>query len=167
MIKTRRSDTSATVTFTLDPGVNATSASICGDWNGWTSDADVMKPSPSGGFTLELDLESGRSYRFRYLLDGHRWENDWAADAYVPNEFGGDDSMVDLTVVEEAPPAASAKKARAPRKAPAAAATEEGGAPAKKARAPRKAATAAASEESSAPAKKPRKAAPKKKAETE
>jgi 1,4-alpha-glucan branching enzyme len=136
MIKTRRSDTSATVTFTLDPDVNATSASICGDWNGWSSKADVMEPSPSGGFTLDLDLESGRSYRFRYLLDGHRWENDWAADAYVPNEFGGDDSMVDLTVVEDAPPA---KKARAPGKTSAAATSEVGDGPAKKARAPRKA----------------------------
>jgi hypothetical protein len=136
MIKTRRSDTSATVTFTLDPGVNATSAAICGDWNGWSSEADVMKPSPSGGFTLDLELDSGRSYRFRYLLDGHRWENDWAADAYVPNEFGGDDSMVDLTVIEDSPPV---KKARAPRKAPAAASSEGEGAPAKKARAPRKA----------------------------
>jgi len=136
MIKTRRSGTSATVTFTLDPGVNATSAVVCGDWNGWSPEADVMNPSSSGGFTLDLELESGRAYRFRYLLDGHRWENDWAADAYVPNEFGGDDSMVDLTVIEDSPPI---KKARASRKAPAAA-SSEGAAPVKKARAPRKAA---------------------------
>jgi 1,4-alpha-glucan branching enzyme len=136
MIKTRRSDTSATVTFTLDPAVNASSASICGDWNGWSSEADVMKPSPSGGFTLDVDLESGRSYRFRYLVDGHRWENDWAADAYVPNEFGGDDSMVDLTLIQDAPPA---KKPRASRKSTPAASTEGDALPAKKARAPRKA----------------------------
>src|SRR5215469_16703989 len=131
MMKTRRSRTTATVTLTLDPGVNATSAAVCGDWNGWSPEADVMKPSPSGGFSIDLDLESGRSYRFRYLLDGHRWENDWAADAYVPNEFGGDDSMVDLTVVEDTPPAPPAKKARAPRKAPAAATSDEDGAPTK------------------------------------
>jgi hypothetical protein len=142
MIKTRRPGTTATVTFTLDPGVNATSAAVCGDWNGWSSEADVMKPSQSGGFSLDLDLESGRSYRFRYLLDGHRWENDWAADAYVPNEFGGDDSMVDLTVVEDdasAPAASPVKKARASRKAPAAATPQRDSGPEKKARAPRKA----------------------------
>src|SRR5439155_1022330 len=48
------------------------------------------------GFAIDLKLEAGRQYRFRYFLDGHRWENDWAADAYVPNEFGGDDSLIDL-----------------------------------------------------------------------
>jgi len=33
---------------------------------------------------------------FRYLVDGERWENDWAADAYVPNPFGGEDSVVEV-----------------------------------------------------------------------
>ena len=34
---------------------------------------------------------------YRYLVDGERWENDWAADTYAPNDYGGDDSVVDLT----------------------------------------------------------------------
>ena len=33
-------------------------------------------------------------YRYRYLLDGTRWENAWDADDYVPNPYGGDDSVV-------------------------------------------------------------------------
>jgi hypothetical protein len=41
-------------------------------------------------------LEGGRRYRYRYLADGERWINDWAADAYAPNPFGGDDSVVCL-----------------------------------------------------------------------
>ena len=45
----------------------------------------------------EVVLGAGRTYRFRYLLDDERWENDWEADSYVPNEFGGDDSVLDLT----------------------------------------------------------------------
>jgi len=28
------------------------------------------------------------------LIDDERWENDWAADDYVPNGFGGDNSVV-------------------------------------------------------------------------
>jgi hypothetical protein len=71
---------------------------------------------------VTVDLDAGRAYRFRYLLDGQRWDNDWAADAYVRNDFGGDDSVVDLTALAEAvPPAtrkAPARKAPA-RKAPA------------------------------------------------
>jgi hypothetical protein len=49
------------------------------------------------GYVAHLHLEAGRAYRFRYLLDGCRWENDWQADAYLPNEFGGEDSVIDLT----------------------------------------------------------------------
>ena len=58
----------------------------------------------------------------RYLLDGQRWDNDWAADAYVRNDFGGDDSVVDLTALAEAVPPAARKtpaKKEAVREAPA------------------------------------------------
>ena len=72
---------------------------------------------------MTVDLDAGRAYRFRYLLDGQRWDNDWAADAYVRNDFGGDDSVVDLTALAEAvPPAARkapAKKEAAKKVAPA------------------------------------------------
>ena len=51
-----------------------------------------------------VDLEAGRTCRFRYLLDGQRGDNDWAADACLPNAFGGDDSVVDLTALAEAVP---------------------------------------------------------------
>jgi hypothetical protein len=41
-----------------------------------------------------VTLAGNSTYRFRYLLDDERWENDWSADDYVANEFGGDDSVV-------------------------------------------------------------------------
>ena len=47
-------------------------------------------------FHTTVHLKGGRTYRYRYLVDGRRWENDWAADDYVPNEFGGEDSAVVL-----------------------------------------------------------------------
>jgi hypothetical protein len=68
---------------------------------------------------VTVGLDAGRAYRFRYLLDGQRWDNDWAADAYQPNDFGGDDSVVDLTALAEAVPRAAketAKKKEAPAK---------------------------------------------------
>jgi len=36
---------------------------------------------------------AGRSYRYRYLLDGQRWEDDRQADRYVPNALGSTDSI--------------------------------------------------------------------------
>jgi 1,4-alpha-glucan branching enzyme len=118
MIKSKVAKGKANVTFTVDPRVGAQTAAVCGEWNGWSPDADVMQPDGEGGFSLTVDLGVGRAYRFRYLLDGHQWDNDWAADAYQPNDFGGDDSVVDLTVLTEAVPPA-VKKARTKKETPA------------------------------------------------
>ena len=80
-------------------------------------------PRYRGGLQPDARLDTGRAYRFRYLLHGRRWDNDWAADAYVRNDFGGDDSVVDLTVLAgPVPPAASrtpGKKEAAKKAAPA------------------------------------------------
>jgi len=102
VIKSRAANDKASVTLTLDPRVSAQTAAVCGEWNGWSADIGVMRRDAEGRFSLTVDLDAGRTYRFRYLLDGERWDNDWAADAYVPNGFGGDDSVVDLTRLAEA-----------------------------------------------------------------
>jgi hypothetical protein len=98
MIKSMDRGGMASVTFTLDEAVGADRAAICGEWNNWSPDGDIME-RVEGRFTRTVRLEAGRTYRFRYLLDGHRWENDWAADWYVPNGHGEDDSMLDLTLL--------------------------------------------------------------------
>jgi hypothetical protein len=53
-----------------------------------------MSPRKDGRFSTTISLEAGQTYRFRYLVDGERWENDWGADGYVPNTFGSEDSIV-------------------------------------------------------------------------
>jgi 1,4-alpha-glucan branching enzyme len=122
VIKSRGAKGKATVTFTVDPRVGAQTAAVCGEWNDWSAGAGGMRRDAEGGFSLTVDLEAGRTYRFRYLLDGERWDNDWAADAYIPNSFGGDDSVVDLTALGEAVPAVAkkppARKEAAKRAAP-------------------------------------------------
>ena len=135
VIKSRAAKGKARVTFTVDPRAGARTAVVCGEWNDWSADAGVMHRDAGGGFSVTVDLDAGRAYRFRYLLDGQRWDNDWAADAYVRNDFGGDDSVVDLTALAEPVPSAAKK------------------APVKKAQAGQKAAAPAAK-----PARKPAKA---------
>jgi hypothetical protein len=95
MIKSRDPDGRASVIFTLPAAVGARRAAVCGEWNDWSPDAHVMDVVEDG-FSVTIELEVGRTYRFRYLLDGERWENDWRADFYVPNGYGSDDSVVDL-----------------------------------------------------------------------
>ena len=83
------------VGFSLPAEIEAERAAVCGDFTGWKPDKS-MKRGKDGRWQTSVALDAGRSYRFRYLLDGTRWENDWAADAYVPNPFGGDDSVVQV-----------------------------------------------------------------------
>jgi 1,4-alpha-glucan branching enzyme len=124
VIKSRGAKGKARVTFTVDPQVGARTAAVSGEWNDWSADADVMHRDADGGFSATVELDAGRAYRFRYLLDGQRWDNDWAADAYQPNDFGGDDSVVDLTALAETVPPA-AKKTPAKKDTPKKAAAKE------------------------------------------
>ncbi len=87
---------SCRVTFELLPDVRAQTACLCGEFNGWHETSRPMRRRKGGGFTLTLSLKPGQPYRFRYLLDGERWENDWAADSYVPNPFASEDSVVQV-----------------------------------------------------------------------
>jgi 1,4-alpha-glucan branching enzyme len=98
MLKKTYSDTSQAcqVTFELPAEVTAQTACLCGEFDGWDPSAHPMERQADGSFALTLALEPGRAYRFRYLLDGTRWENDWAADGYVPNPFGSDDSLIQV-----------------------------------------------------------------------
>jgi 1,4-alpha-glucan branching enzyme len=67
---------------------------LVGDFNGWDQNTTPMKRLKNGAFTATLALPPNREYRFRYLVDGGRWDNDWSADKYVPNHHGSDDSVV-------------------------------------------------------------------------
>jgi 1,4-alpha-glucan branching enzyme len=86
----------AKVTFELPAAAGAGSVALCGDFNGWSETSHPMTKRKDGRFSITVTLDSGRSHRFRYLIDGERWENDWEADSYVRNDFGGDDSVVDV-----------------------------------------------------------------------
>jgi 1,4-alpha-glucan branching enzyme len=89
-----RSDKICRVTFSLPAEVEAKNVALCGDFNGWDNNDYIMKKLKNGGFSITISLPAGRSYRFRYLLDGERWENDWDADSYLPNSYGSEDSVV-------------------------------------------------------------------------
>lgn len=73
-----------------------TAVALAGEFNNWNPGADKMKRLKNGDFTLTKELDTGREYRFRYLIDEDRWENDLSADRYVPNPFGTDDSVVSV-----------------------------------------------------------------------
>jgi 1,4-alpha-glucan branching enzyme len=84
---------SCRVTFEVPAQIDANTAALCGEFNEWDASKHPMKRRKDGGFSITVSLKPGE-YRFRYLVDSERWENDWEADKYVPNEFGTEDSVV-------------------------------------------------------------------------
>jgi len=84
------------VTFKLPAEVHAKTAYLLGDFNDWDPTVHPMNLLKDGSFSVTISLKPGSSNRFRYLLDGERWENDWAADSYIPNDYGGEDSLVEV-----------------------------------------------------------------------
>jgi len=86
------------VTFRLpkDAAPDAREVAIVGDFNEWEQGHTLMTHLKNGDFKADMEIPAGREYRFRYLIDGTRWENDWQADKYAPNDFGCDDSIISL-----------------------------------------------------------------------
>jgi hypothetical protein len=86
------------VTFRLPQAaaMDAQIVVIAGDFNNWDTTATPMTRLKNGDFKITLSLDSGREFRFKYLIDGTRWENDWSADRYACNDYGADDSIVVL-----------------------------------------------------------------------
>jgi len=82
------------VTFSLPRDVQAETVCLVGDFNDWDEKATPMKKDGNGAFATTISLDKGREYQFRYLVNGSEWHNDWQADKYIQNSFGGDNSVV-------------------------------------------------------------------------
>ncbi len=84
-------------TFSLpkDAAPNADKVSLVGDFNDWETQTHILTKLKSGEFKIELDLEVGRKYQYRFLIDDSVWENDWHADEYIPSpEYATENSVV-------------------------------------------------------------------------
>ncbi len=90
-----RSKPTCKVKFILPAHVGkAKSATVVGDFNDWKIDATPMKKQKEGPLAVTVELEKGRDYQFRYLVNGEQWENDDAADRYEISEFSGVENSV-------------------------------------------------------------------------
>jgi hypothetical protein len=94
------------VEFRLPAEAGATQAWLAGEFNDWSTERHPLQRLGDGSLSVTITLEPG-SYRFRYYLGDGQWENDWAADAYVDNEHGGQDSLVVVPPPAGEPPPVS------------------------------------------------------------
>ena len=84
----------ATFRIPEEMGTSAKTAHIVGEFNNWAVFSTPMKKLKSGAFTVTIELEPGREYQFRYLLDKKIWENERDADKSVPSPYGDSDNSV-------------------------------------------------------------------------
>lgn len=85
----------ATFTFPIEAAPEAKSVAIVGEFNNWDVTKGIkMKKQKNGFYKAILELETGKEYEFRYLIDGANWENDQEADKYAPTPFGVENSVV-------------------------------------------------------------------------
>ena len=89
-----KTGSSCRVTFSLPPDVGAETVALCGEFNEWNPEKHPLTRRKNGSFSTTVSLKPGAEYRFRYWVNGKRWENDWEADKYIPNEFGSEDSVI-------------------------------------------------------------------------
>lgn len=80
------------VTFSI-PAEEAKKVSVVGSFNDWNAKKAPLKKLKNGTFKGTVDLETGSSYEFKYVVDG-AFVNDDAADAYAWSDFAGADNSV-------------------------------------------------------------------------
>ena len=86
------------VTFRVskEMAAGADAVTVVGDFNNWDPIETPLNKLKSGEFTAVVELESGKSYEFRYLVGGASWYNDPEADGYAANSFGGENSVLSV-----------------------------------------------------------------------
>lgn len=84
------------VTFVLPVDGNGKVA-VAGDFNDWDPSATVLRKRGESR-SASVTLGAGHRYAFRYVdVAAGRWFNDEAADGYERNEFGEENSILDLS----------------------------------------------------------------------
>lgn len=96
-----------TITFYIkkDAAQGASKIYLICEHNGWEPVA--MKPMKNGTFrgsiSVLTDIQPSYQYRFKYIMeDGEvKFDNDWDAEQYCPNQFGGDNSVFTVAANDE------------------------------------------------------------------
>lgn len=81
------------VTFSIPAEWAEKDVQLVGDFNDWDEDSDALKKT-GDKWEITVRLKPESTYRFKYLIDAEKWVNDDAADEYVANIFGTEDSVV-------------------------------------------------------------------------
>ena len=84
------------VTFTLTEGIANSSHRVylAGDFNDWNIESLPMEKLKNGDYAVTVNLEKGKEYQLKYLVEGLGWLNEKDADKHVLNKFQTENSVV-------------------------------------------------------------------------
>lgn len=84
------------IVFELPACIWADRIFLVGEFNQWCKESIPFVQGRDGVWRATVDLPCGRSYQFRYLVDGS-WQTDYHADGWVDNDYGSQNSVVHAT----------------------------------------------------------------------
>jgi 1,4-alpha-glucan branching enzyme len=83
------------VTFRVSQEIWADSIALVGEFNDWDPHSlPLHQCRGDEGWSVTIELEAGRTYRFRYVVDGEEWMDDDHCDGYELNVYATSDSVV-------------------------------------------------------------------------
>jgi serine protease AprX len=71
----------------------AVAVAVAGDFNDWQPERLPMRRNPSGVWRASLPAPAPGLYRYKFLIDRHRWLADPSHSRRQPDPFGGFDSL--------------------------------------------------------------------------
>lgn len=90
-----KSTTKVTLSLPKEAVITAKTVVAVGDFNNWDTEGGItLKKQKDGSFGTTIELEGGKEYQYRFLLNGEEWVNAWDAPKYVATPFGVDNSVV-------------------------------------------------------------------------
>ncbi len=96
VLRRRRLDGIAKVRVTFAvPADHLGPVSVVGDFNGWDPTATPLLQQ-GACLSTTVDLDADRTYAFRYRTGTGEWFNEEGADRTETNEFGSENSILDL-----------------------------------------------------------------------
>ena len=93
MLKKRYFKTKDEWEVTFEYPKKADRVSLVSQYNNWQP-VEMKQRKKDRVFYTKVRLPNKSQYQYRYLINDQKWENDEAADSYVTNEFGSDNSIV-------------------------------------------------------------------------
>ncbi|MGQ9604146.1 MAG: glucodextranase DOMON-like domain-containing protein [bacterium] len=68
---------------------------IAGEFNGWAPTEDALNKISDDLWEIVIPLKPGR-YEYKFVIDGSQWRHDPYSPGYVPDPYGGQNSVVTI-----------------------------------------------------------------------